>query len=106
MNASTFRRRFLLAFAALMLTPLLASGAPVSMDFKVLIDADNNEATGCTVVTTAGLMKGVDHVLTTSVSFDSTAGTAAVTSVTRLRDVKGTVWYVVTDTIRLRTSVV
>src|SRR5256885_16434533 len=83
MNASTFRRRFLLAFAALMLTPLLASGAPVSMDFKVLIDADNNEATGCTVVTTAGLMKGVDHVLTTSVSFDSTAGTAAATGVTR-----------------------
>src|SRR5947207_4686825 len=83
MHAGTFRRRFLLALAALMLTPLLASGAPVSMDFKVLIDADNNEATGCTVVTTAGLMKGVDHVLTTSVSFDSTAGTAAVTGVTR-----------------------
>ena len=54
MNASTFRRRFSLAFAALMLTPLLASGAPVSMDFKVLIDADNTEATGCTVVTTDG----------------------------------------------------
>src|SRR5947207_5039528 len=83
MHAGTFRRRFLLAFAALLLTPLLASGAPVSMDFKVLIDADNSEATGCTVVTTAGLMKGVDHVLTTSVSFDSTAGTAAVTGVTR-----------------------
>jgi hypothetical protein len=83
MNASTFRRRFSLLFAALILTPLLASGAPVSMDFKVLIDADNKEATGCTVVTTAGLMKGVEHVLTTSVSFDSTAGTAAVTGVTR-----------------------
>src|SRR6266542_3584265 len=83
MNASTFRRRFSLLFAPLILTPLLASGAPVSMDFKVLIDSDNKEATGCTVVTTAGLMKGVDHVLTTSVSFDSAAGTGAVTGVTR-----------------------
>jgi Bacterial cadherin-like domain/Putative Ig domain len=83
MNASTFRRRFSLVFAALTLTPLLASAAPVAMDFKVLIDSDNKEATGCTVVTTAGLMKGVDHVLTTSVSFDSAAGTGAVTGVTR-----------------------
>src|SRR6266542_6959208 len=83
MNASTFRRRFSLLFAPLILTPLLASGAPVSMDFKVLIDSDNKEATGCTVVTTAGLMKGVDHVLTTSVSFHSAAGTGAVTGVTR-----------------------
>ncbi|HMC70509.1 MAG TPA: Ig-like domain-containing protein, partial [Mycobacteriales bacterium] len=83
MNASTFRRRFSLVFAALTLTPLLASGAPVSMDFKVLIDSDNKEATGCTVVTTAGLMKGVDHVLTTSVSFDSAAGAGTVTGVTR-----------------------
>src|SRR5437870_13818009 len=83
MNASTFRRRFSLVFAALTLTPLLASGAPVSMDFKVLIDADNRESTGCTVVTTSGLVKGVDHVLTTSVSYDSAAATAAVTGVTR-----------------------
>jgi VCBS repeat-containing protein len=83
MNASSFRRRFTLLFAALSLTPLLANAAPVSMDFKVLIDADNREATGCTVVTTSGLVKGVDHVLTTSVSYDSAAGTASVTGVTR-----------------------
>ncbi|HEV2721193.1 MAG TPA: Ig-like domain-containing protein, partial [Thermoanaerobaculia bacterium] len=51
------------------------------MDFKVLIDSDNNETTGCTVVTTAGLVKGVDHVLTTSVNFDGS--TATVTGVTR-----------------------
>ena len=51
MNASSFRRRFTLLFAALSLTPLLASGAAVPMDFKVLIDADNRESTGCTVVT-------------------------------------------------------
>src|ERR1051325_10397979 len=83
MNAGPFGRRISLIFAALLLTPLLASAAPVSMDFKTLIDSDNNEATGCTVVTTAGLVKGVDHVLTTSVSYDSAAGTASVTGVTR-----------------------
>ena len=77
MNANTFRGRVSLLFAALSLAPLLASAAPVSMDFKVLIDTDNREATGCTVVTTAGLVKGVDQVLTTSVSYDSVAGTAA-----------------------------
>ena len=83
MNANTFRGRVSLLFAALSLAPLLASAAPVSMDFKVLIDADNREATGCTVVTTAGLVKGIDQVLTTSVNYDSVAGTAAVTGVTR-----------------------
>jgi hypothetical protein len=83
MNASTFRRCSSFIFAALFFTPLLAIGAPVSLDFKVLIDADNREATGCTVVTTSGLVKGVDHILTTTVSYDSVANTAAVTGVTR-----------------------
>src|ERR1044071_7358141 len=83
MNAGPFRRRLSLTFSALFLMPLLASAAPVSMEFKTLIDSDNSEATGCTVVTTAGLVKGVDHVLTTSVSYDSAAGTASVTGVTR-----------------------
>src|ERR1043165_5826524 len=83
MNAGSFRRRFSLTFAVVSLVPLLASAAPVSMDVKTLIDADNSEATGCTVVTTSGLVKGVDHVLTTSVSYDSAAGTASVTGVTR-----------------------
>src|SRR6266508_2178266 len=83
MSASTFRRTLSFIFAAALLTPLLASGATVSMDFKVLIDSDINDTTGCTVVTTAGLVKGVDHVLTTSVSYDNTAGIAAVTGVTR-----------------------
>jgi len=81
MNASPFRRRISLLFAALFLTPLIAAAAPVPMDFKVLIDSDNKEATGCTVVTTAGIVHGVDHVLNTSVSFDGT--TATVTGVTR-----------------------
>jgi len=43
MNAGPFGRRISLTFAALFLAPLLASAAPVSMDFKTLIDADNNE---------------------------------------------------------------
>src|SRR5512141_1954265 len=83
MNAIAVRRTLSFLFSALFFVPLLASGAAVPVDVKVLFDTDNRAQTGCTVVTTGGLVKGVEQVLTTSLTYDAAASTAAVTGLTR-----------------------
>ncbi len=74
MNAS--RRFSLLIVAAALICPLFASAA--TSEVRVLIDVDNNVATGCVV----GGMTGVDQVLVTQVA-DSPTG-ASVTQTHRL----------------------
>src|SRR5687768_15774984 len=67
--AMTANRRLLVSsFLFLALFPVLASAATI--EFRTLIDVDNNGATGCS---TAG-MTGVEHVVVTVVKTDATSG--------------------------------
>src|SRR3954452_8774389 len=59
--------------------PLVASAA--TFDVKTLIDTDNSRATGCNVVTAAGIVSGIDVMVTTSGTVAGSTGT--VTAVTR-----------------------
>src|SRR5687768_15054549 len=59
------------AFVVLALFPVLAGAA--TSEFRVLLDVDNNTATGCVV----GGMSGVDQILVTHL--ETTEGTAEVT---------------------------
>ncbi|HYR29787.1 MAG TPA: Ig-like domain-containing protein, partial [Thermoanaerobaculia bacterium] len=78
----TSNRRFAVVLAALFLLPIVASAATI--EFRVLIDSDNNASTGCAV----GGMSGVEHVLVTLVKTDATSG--AVDRTYRLACVGGT----------------
>ena len=64
----TSTRRFFIVLIALVLLPVTAIAA--TTEFRVLIDSDNNTATGCTL----GGMSGVEHVLVTLVRTDATSG--------------------------------
>src|SRR5687768_12972087 len=67
--AMTANRRLLVfSFLIFALFPVLASAATI--EFRTLIDVDNNAATGCSV---AG-MTGVEHVVVTVVKTDATSG--------------------------------
>ncbi|HEX8029463.1 MAG TPA: hypothetical protein VF491_13410 [Vicinamibacterales bacterium] len=75
--AMTARRvRFSFLLAVLVLVPCFASAA--TSEFRVLFDADNNPATGCTV----GTMSGVDQVFVTQATNEE--ATAAVVRTHRL----------------------
>lgn len=58
--------RIVLAVGLLTSGPVLA----ISSDFDLLLDLDNNPATGCTVATSGGNFHGVEYILTTSVETD------------------------------------
>ncbi len=66
------------SFLGLCLSLLLASaawGQATSAEYQILLDTDNNPATGCTVATVNGDFAGVDQRLVTTV----TVGTATAT---------------------------
>src|ERR1051325_2983643 len=77
---ASLSRRFAAALAVLLI-PISASAAAVTYDYRVLIDADNDATTGCTVVTASGLFKGVEQVVTTHVLVNGASAT--VTGVSR-----------------------
>src|SRR5687768_15811579 len=64
----TAKLRLYVSFCLLALFPVLAGAATI--EFRTLIDADNNAATGCAT----GGMTGVDHVVVTQVKTDATSG--------------------------------
>ena len=45
---------------------LISSSAAAASDVKVLIDSDNNPATGCSVATPSGTFAGVEQIVTTT----------------------------------------
>lgn len=47
---------------------IAVSGHAATIDVTILIDSDDSSAPGCTVTTAAGTFRGIDHVLTTTVS--------------------------------------
>jgi hypothetical protein len=59
--------------------PIVVSAA--TFDVRTLIDTDNSRSTGCNVVTPAGIVSGIDVIVTTQGSVSGTTG--SVTSVTR-----------------------
>jgi trimeric autotransporter adhesin len=76
MNRSSIRKsRFALFLCLFFALPAVLSAAAI--DFQVLLDVDNNAATGCSV---SG-MSGVDQVITTAVT--TTESTGSVTSMSR-----------------------
>jgi hypothetical protein len=66
------RLRFALIVSAFTLVPLAQAA---TSDYRVLIDADNNAATGCFV----GAIPGIDQVLTTRVTTNETDGSVTLT---------------------------
>ena len=76
-----FRSALLQSVAALAIFALPLSARAATTDIKVLLDTDNNPATGCNVTTAVGTFMGVEQVLTTTV--DSTTPPGAVTAVVR-----------------------
>lgn len=60
--------RGLFASLAVVVVLLTASSLAASTDYTVLLDLDNNAATGCTVATTAGSFAGAEQRLITTVS--------------------------------------
>jgi VCBS repeat-containing protein len=73
--------------AVLFFALFVAVSAGAASDFKVLIDADDSAATGCSVQTTVGRFDGVEHILTTTV--DTVGGATRVIGVSRQQCVDG-----------------
>jgi VCBS repeat-containing protein len=69
------RRRVLSVFVFVLASALAADLPAATTEFRVLMDVDNDAATGCTV---AG-MAGVDQTLTTSVESDAVAASVSRT---------------------------
>ncbi len=81
---SILTRPFARAWARLLVASLLCAGTSAwaaNLTYDILLDVDNNPATGCTVALPAphGSFAGVERVLTTTVTTD--AGGASVTGV-------------------------
>lgn len=79
-------RRFTLLSILLCLAAVNASA--ITSEYRILLDLDNNPATGCTVATVDGNFTGVEQVLITTV--DTVGMTATVTSVARQECTAGT----------------
>lgn len=54
-----------------------AWGQAASAEYKILLDTDNNPATGCTVDTVAGPFAGIDQQLVTTVALGANAATVS-----------------------------
>ena len=52
---------------ALLFGVALPDAAHAATQLKILVDFDNNPATGCTVATPAGPFAGADEVVTTTI---------------------------------------
>jgi large repetitive protein len=77
--SSSIAARVRIALALLLLAIGFAPAAfAATANFQILMDLDNNPATGCDVPTLTGTFKGVEQVLTTTVT--STGTTAQVTA--------------------------
>jgi hypothetical protein len=77
---SFFRNAIRFFFVTFVLAlPVAASAA--TFEVKAFIDSDNNRSTGCTFSTPAGIVSGIDYVVTTQGGTTSTTG--VVTSMTR-----------------------
>ncbi len=74
------RHRVLPVLAALTLALVLVPrpAAAATGDFRVLVDADDNAGTGCTIATADGPFTGVERVLVTTVDLDSKTVTSVV----------------------------
>ncbi|MBL0123945.1 MAG: hypothetical protein IPP88_14865 [Betaproteobacteria bacterium] len=88
---SSSKQAILVALTALgsicaLLMPALASAATHS--YEVLIDADGNAATGCTVSNSAGAAAGVEIIVRATVN--TTQNTANATALERLNCQSGT----------------
>ncbi|MEA2164024.1 MAG: hypothetical protein QOK37_2151 [Thermoanaerobaculia bacterium] len=67
----------LLALA--LFTAFASNSAAATFEVRILFDTDNNRATGCSVLTAAGELQGVEKIVTTAVAV--TGSTAVVTGV-------------------------
>ena len=81
------KRAKLVAFGLCSALLLATPAAAATHQYDVLIDADSNSATGCSVSTSAGAAAGVEIIVRATVN--TTISTATVSSLQRLNCVSG-----------------